>query len=175
MYKDVKGYEGFYKINQKCEVLNVKTGKIRKNQIRIRKSGKKELFVNLYKNGKENRKVIARLLAEAFIENPFNKEQINHKDGNPLNNDLNNLEWCTSKENIVHAFKNGLNDRKSYLAGSKPKGVIISKENFIKEFESIGECAEWIDKENKKSLKSTLARACNKGYKTRGYNVNWKV
>lgn len=174
MYKDVVGYEGIYKINLNGDILNVLTGKIRKPQISNR-CGKERLYVNLYKNGKEKRQTIARLIAFAFLENPLNKPQINHKDGNPSNNSLDNLEWVTCQENIIHAFENGLNDRKSYLAGSKPKGVIIKKDGFEKEFNSLGECAEWIDSNNKKSLKSTLARACNKGYKTRGYEVNWKV
>ena len=174
MFKDVVGYEGYYLVNEEGIIKNVKTGKERPYQT-VFTHGKNRLYVNLYKNGVEKRETVARIIAKAFIENPLNKPQINHKDGNPENNSLNNLEWVTCQENIIHAFENGLNNRKSYKTGSKPKGVIIRKENFVKEFESLGECAEWIDKENKKSLKSTLARACNKGYKTRGYEVNWKV
>ena len=49
-----------------------------------------------------------RLIAIAFILNPEKKEQVNHKDGNKLNNSLKNLEWMTNQENQIHKFKNGL-------------------------------------------------------------------
>ena len=48
---------------------------------------------------------IHRLLAEAYIDNPQNKPQINHKDGNRTNNNIDNLEWVTNSENQIHKFK----------------------------------------------------------------------
>ena len=62
------------------------------------------LYVNI--NGKI--RAIHRLVAETFILNPYSKPQVNHKDGNKLNNKLDNLEWVTARENTIHALKNGL-------------------------------------------------------------------
>jgi hypothetical protein len=67
------------------------------------------LNINLYLNGKIKNIPIHRLVAKAFIENPENKPQVNHIDGNKKNNNVSNLEWCTNQENMLHAFKTGLN------------------------------------------------------------------
>ena len=67
------------------------------------------LFIGLTKDGKSYYFQPHRLVAQAFLPNPENKPQINHIDGNPLNNHVSNLEWCTQSENIKHAFATGLN------------------------------------------------------------------
>ena len=119
-WRDVQGYEGLYLIsnlgqvqslgrvrsqrNVYTEITRVYTGKILSQ--RIGKAGYQ--YVNLYSLDKRTTKKIHRLVAEAFLENPENKPQVNHIDGNKLNNTVTNLEWNTSKENIVHGYNIGL-------------------------------------------------------------------
>ncbi|WP_297638219.1 HNH endonuclease [uncultured Clostridium sp.] len=176
IFVDVKGYEGLYKVSNYGKVLSVKSGKVRKNCKKTRKCGKIDFYVNLHKNNQEKRFAIHRLVGEAFVPNPERKTQINHIDGNPSNNHYSNLEWVTPYENIRHAIENKLQrDRRTYEAGSKPKGILIYNQNERIEFKSIGECAEYLDKENKKSVKNCLSRAVKKGYKVKGYTVELKV
>lgn len=64
--------------------------------------------ISYQENGKQKHVTVHRLMAEAFIPNPGNKPQVNHIDGDPGNNNLENLEWVTAKENIQHAYDTGL-------------------------------------------------------------------
>lgn len=93
-----------------------------KKRILTHRPNKREM-VYFSKNGKTYGRLINRLLAQTFIPNPNNKPQVNHKDGNPMNNSLENLEWCTHKENVAHAVKNKL-----YCQGERHYKVILALE-----------------------------------------------
>ena len=118
-WKDIKDFEGFYKISDYGRVKSLKriinhNGSYSKHirikelirKIRINKQG--YWYLNLAKNGVYKTKKIHRLVAEHFIDNPHNYPFINHIDGNKLNNNINNLEWCTPSYNTNHAYKLGL-------------------------------------------------------------------
>ena len=70
--------------------------------------GYKFISLGCGKRGTRKNIAIHRLVAEAFIPNPNNLPEVNHIDGNKLNNNIDNLEWCTRSENMLHAYKLGL-------------------------------------------------------------------
>lgn len=92
-----------YAISIDGRVINNITKKVKKPT--DNHSGNGYLYVDLYKDGKRHRKYVHRLVAEAYIPNPFNLPIVNHIDGNPKNNNYKNLEWCTPKQNVEHAAK----------------------------------------------------------------------
>lgn len=83
-----------------------------KDKFAINSSGYKK--ISYYNDGEFKNYYLHRLIAMAFIPNPENKPFVNHKDGNKLNNNIDNLEWCTHSENIIHAYKNHLKEDTGY-------------------------------------------------------------
>lgn len=69
---------------------------------------KSRWLTNKWKGTKKIAGYIHRILAELFIINPDNLPEVNHIDGNKLNNTITNLEWCSHRDNMTHAFKTGL-------------------------------------------------------------------
>lgn len=112
-FKDVKAYEGFYQVSNRGNVLSLRFGKrkiLKPQALKVTKEkGGGYLRIGLHKDGIVKMVQISRLVAAAFIPNPNNKPQINHKDGDKSNNCVDNLEWCTQKENNRHAYETGLN------------------------------------------------------------------
>lgn len=100
-------------------------------------------YVAIYdaSTGKQGKVYVHRLVALRYIPNPDNKPHINHKDGNPLNNDRDNLEWCTAQENVVDGFGRGREvwnkgniskERILFYANKYPKQIFwyLTKDDF---------------------------------------------
>lgn len=112
--KWIEGYEGKYAIDKKGRVWSFrdKHKNFRIKRMKYQLSSKGYLNVGLHKDSKPKRYRIHRLLALAFIPNPDNLTQVNHKDGNKLNITIPNLEWCTGSHNVKHSY-NVLNRARS--------------------------------------------------------------
>ena len=93
-------------------IKNNKTSKRKERILKLQLSTKKYLQTRLYDENLNAKTVkVHRIVAQTFIPNPDNKPQINHIDGNKLNNCADNLEWCTNNENMKHSWDIGLRDR----------------------------------------------------------------
>lgn len=108
MWKNIrKGrFAGLYAVSSTGHVKSLRTARILKPDEYT--SNSKYMRVTLSESGKTKRYALHRLVALAFLDNPYNKPQVNHKDGDRWNNDVSNLEWCTQKENQTHAVETGL-------------------------------------------------------------------
>lgn len=106
--KDIRGYEGLYKISTTGDVYSLhKRGFCGLYKMKTEEDICGYYRVSLCKDGKHTRKRVSRLVAEAFIPNPENKEIVNHIDFDRKNNNVENLEWCTQKENVLHSTQEG--------------------------------------------------------------------
>jgi len=108
-WRDVVGFEGFYQVSNLGRIRSVARictdGKEVKGQIR-KVQGSTYLSIDLWKDGKNFNKSVHRIVAEAFLPNPSNLPEVNHKDSNPQNNSVDNLEWVTCSENSRHRLAN---------------------------------------------------------------------
>lgn len=109
VWKDITGYEGLYQVSNLGRIKSVEKWC---NGVHFKEKIKKNVQINtgyydvlLYKNAKSKHFKIHRLVAQAFIPNPDNLPCVNHKDENKLNNNVNNLEWCTKLYNNIYGTK----------------------------------------------------------------------
>ena len=104
IWKDISGYEGIYQVSSEGDIKRLSSydsrGHLRNEKILKKQISNKGYYqIGLYKDGIEKKYLIHQLVAKAFLINPNNYVEINHKDENPKHNDISNLEWCSRKYN----------------------------------------------------------------------------
>ena len=156
--KDIKGYEGLYAVTSCGKVWSYKSNRFLGNN--LDKDG--YCRATLFKEGQRKTYKTHRLIAEAYIPNPENKPQINHKDENKQNNCINNLEWATAKENTNYGTRN---QRAGEAIGKKRSKKVYCVE-LDKVFDSMTQA--------QKELNINNISACCRGiYKTAG-GYHWE-
>lgn len=166
-WRDIPGYEGLYQASASGMIrsLHTRTNQKGYNILKQLRSNKKLLYlsVSLCKDGKCERKSVHRLVAMAFIPNPDNLPHVNHKDENPSNNRVDNLEWCTPEYN--NKYGNHPRANINHPSLSRPvnqyKGGVL-----IATYPSISEARRVIGRRN--------IQAVLKGRKKRCGGFEWK-
>ena len=162
IWRDIKNYEGIYEVSNLGRIKSIsRNGTIKEN--RILKPNKVMGYsqVGLQKYGTRKYKKIHRLVAEAFIPNPENKKEVNHKDGNKANNCVDNLEWVTTSENQLHSYYELKNNIKSVIQLSLNNEI-------IKEWESIAKAEQELKISN-----ADICKCCKGKRKTAG-GYKWR-
>jgi hypothetical protein len=137
IWKDIEGYVGIYQVSNLGRVKSLSKSYFSGKKHSVFKSFQemilKDIYnkdsyhqVCLYNQGICEKRYVHRLVAEAFLVNPDNKPEVNHKDGNKSNNNVINLEWSTRLENQKHASKKGL-----VAKGEKVHGSFLKKEDVL--------------------------------------------
>ena len=128
IWNTIQEYENLYEVSNKGNVRGLKYNKL----LKLRQDNREPYYiVRLCKKSKESVKRVHRLVAIAFIDNPDKLPVVNHKDGNKLNNSVENLEWCSYSDNTKHAielglikFKQGEDSHKSKLTNKEVLNIL---------------------------------------------------
>lgn len=160
MWKTIE-FENNYEVSDDGKVRN-KFSKIIKN---LRKNRDGYFRVTLYPSGKTY--TVHRLVALVFLDNPLNEKFVNHLDGCKTNNLVKNLEWCSAKRNVHHAYELGLNVHRNIIGEKNPSAKLDwVKVGEIRKFYSSGDTI------------SDLAKKYNVQYnciKRIVLNITWKI
>jgi hypothetical protein len=176
IWKDIKGYEGVYQVSNLGRVKSLpRLHKfahgyyMTKEKIlspRICGKQREYLAVALQIDGKTKQYKVHRLVAIAFLPNPYGYNEINHKDENKGNNKMDNLEWCTRSYNVNY----GSRIEKQRKALIKPVVAYSKAYEFVKEFDSIVDASKFA-----KVDATNISRACRKeGRISGGYLWKYK-
>ena len=175
IWKDIPNFDGLYQASNLGRIKSLK--RIAKKEYRNNRIVKEKIMLGTknqdgylkvhFKNKELNINkglFIHRLIAMTFIPNPNSLPQINHKDGNKLNNNVDNLEWCTNLYNQQHAWKNGLHK------STKCKKIkqLDKNKNEIKKWNSITEASKYL------GISASCIVECCKNKKRNAGGYRWE-
>jgi len=168
IWKDIEGYEGLYEVSNMGNVKSLEhfDSLGRKHNSIIRKPQRLDsgyVIISLTKNSHHKAFLLHRLVAKHFLPNPYNLPVINHKDQNPSNNCVDNLEWCTQSYNLM--YKNAA--KRAASKQYKPILQYTFNGELIKKWDSITEAAQYFNKSTSKFV------ACCKGKRKSAYGFIW--
>ena len=171
LFKEIPGFLN-YVVSTDGKVINIKTNTEKK----LGHDHKGYMKVDLYSHGKRKTKRVHVLVADAFLEPDPSRPEINHKDGNKLNNNVTNLERVTKSENMKHAYRTGLIvphptygmlGKKNPNGGAKGKPIRILETGKV--YKSAADC------ERKTGLRSKSINDCLRGHQHthKGYHFQY--
>lgn len=135
IWRPVAGHEDLYEVSNQGRVRSInyrRTGKIHLLKPRIANGG----YLSIHRNDSSKRLFIHRLVAEAFIENPDNLPQVNHKNEDKTDNRVENLEWCTASYNINYGTRNQRVAEKVKITKGEPIIQLTKDGHFVREWRS---------------------------------------
>lgn len=158
VWKDVKGFEGLYEVSNQGRVRSiirqVSDGSVRPSKV-LTNRGTDYQSVDLWTNNVGHNKLVHRLVAEAFIPNPDSLPEVNHKDNNPKNNRVENLEWVSSSQNSKHRIATKQNYKYRKSVKCLESGEI---------FPSISKASAFVSASTQQVIDSINSKGCCKGF-----------
>lgn len=165
IWKPIKDYENLYEVSNYGNIKSLKYNKEKLLKPYMTSTGYYK--IDLRKNNIRKIRPIHKLVAEAFLENPKNLSEVNHKDGDKTNNNMNNLEWVTRAENIKHSYKTGLH---IHLPDCKPVNQIdINTGQILNNYKSINDAAKHLN------IRHESISACINGVTNSYGGYKWKI
>lgn len=183
IWRDIAGYEGKYQVSNLGRVRSLQyhntKGIMRIGYLKPATDGCGYLRCALSKNNKLATFKVHRLVASAFIDNPNNLPQVNHKDGDKRNNNVGNLEWCNNSQNQLHAYATGLNPH--HMPKHYPTIVVNNDTGEVMRFECTkfaseytGEKRQTIEKRLRTGAKARFNKRYTYYYEKDYINLNTK-